>query len=73
MEDRLSPWQEIRSNWVNGNREDAADLFYQKSKLQIFKIVFEAVAAHYDSMDPCSHSGDILDLLEILKRLTKGL
>jgi hypothetical protein len=70
----LTLWQEIRSDWVNGNRSDAKEKLYQSSKHKMLKAILEAANSYHESLSGSgfTHSGDLQDLREILTSLTRG-
>lgn len=64
-------WQDIRENWVNGNLSDSANYFKKNNKAWGYSIVLAALRQHYDSLpNGVARSGDLQDLIEILKRVT---
>lgn len=67
-----SLWQDIRSNWVNGNLSLAKDRLYQLNKRAMLLIILEAINTYNESCSPHTHSGDLQDLKEIIHSLTKN-
>ena len=65
----MNHWEDIRSNWVNGNRTDAKNMLYQQSKIGMLKAIREAVENHFNYWNESNktHSGDLQDLREILR------
>lgn len=69
----MTTWQEVRTQWVNGNRSDAKNVFYQQNKTRIFRVILEALRSHYDSMPSGTvRSGDLQDLIEILNSIANA-
>lgn len=67
-------WEDIRSNWVNGNRKDTRETLKQMNKTHLFKIFLQAITAHR-TYEQNGGSGDLQDLFEILtslNTLTRG-
>jgi len=67
----MKHWEEIRAQWVNGNIDTAKEQLYQQSKLAIFRVVDEALAAFLLNWDKPTgtFSGDLTDLKEIVGQL----
>jgi hypothetical protein len=64
-------WEELRTNWVNGNRTDCLNFLRRAPKSRLWPILAEALnTAHYlDDNPQGTHSGDIADLREMLNWL----
>ena len=63
----MKTWEEIRTDWVNGNRTDAVEELYTARKTQTIKVIREALLAAYASIPQgTSMTGDLTDLLEVL-------
>lgn len=43
MNEKLTDWQLIRDNWVNGNRTDARNMLNACTKLRLQKLVYEVL------------------------------
>lgn len=58
-------WEELRANWVNGNRNDVYNALITSdlAVVDVLKIVREAISEAYKLN---FQSGDLTDLLEIL-------
>lgn len=69
----MKTWEEIRSDWVNGNRRDAKNALYQQATRRALKIVGQAIQTHLEMLEPgATMSGDLTDLLEIISFYGKG-
>lgn len=68
-------WEEIRASWVNGNLSDCRNYLKTCSKLTLFKILADCLntANSLDDSPKGTHSGDLIDLREIINQLAKGL
>ena len=63
----LDIWEQIRTDWVNGNRQEARDRLYQLSKARMLKVICVALTEYYTSIDGGTSNGALVDLLEILR------
>ena len=58
-------WQSVRANWVNGNRSDVLQTIANMPKRDFIAMTYAAI---FDSYQLDHESGDLIDLLEILKQ-----
>jgi len=58
-------WETMRSNWVNGNRSDVIQAIANMNKRSLIHVIQSALFMSY-SLD--HQSGDLVDLMEILKQ-----
>jgi hypothetical protein len=65
----MKTWNDIRTDWVNGNLTDAKEGLYQESKSRMLRIILEAIQNHreYHDNPTGTNSGDLQDLYEILR------
>jgi len=65
----VNRWEVMRSNWVNGNRSYCIESLNKMSKRAALELVYEALETFHGLGN---QSGDLIDLLEILKRYVRG-
>lgn len=65
----MNTWNDIRSNWVNGNRSAVKNALAIMNKAHFCDIVLEALCDGYNAIDLKSQTmdGTLVDLIEILK------
>lgn len=56
-------WEELRTQWVNGNRADVKQTIDRMTRASFIHLVMQALST---SMDLNHESGDMRDLREIL-------
>lgn len=66
----MKRWNDIRSNWVNGNRSDVREAINNLTKYELLKVVQQALVSFVNTSTPNCFSGDLIDLLEICKSVT---
>lgn len=62
-------WEEIRSNWVNGNRGDVRQMLRECSRNCLFRIISSALNYAYEFDNGDTHSGALIDLKEVFNSL----
>lgn len=60
-------WEELRSQWVNGNRSDVYQALHHMKKNTLAQTIFQAVEAYKESIRGDTFGGDLEDLHEILR------
>lgn len=66
----MKSWEDVRIQWVNGNRQDAKDKLYQQSKVGMLKTIYQALQRHEELLQPGAvRGGDLIDLQEIIRSI----
>jgi len=65
----VNRWENIRSNWVNGNQSYRIQSLDKMSKRAVIELAYEALETFHGLGN---QSGDLIDLLEILRRYVRG-
>jgi hypothetical protein len=70
----MKNWEQIRIQWVNGNRSDVKAEIARMSKAKLLSILLQACERHFEYLDLSAGcmSGDMTDLIEILRATSKG-
>ena len=66
MKPSTKQWEELRANWVNGNRSDCRNWFANVPKKTILAVILAAVEEGYQ--DEFSN-GSFVDLIEMIRHL----
>lgn len=68
----MTTWNDLRSNWVNGNRRDVVRKLTDLKKDQLVSVMLQATTDSYVSIpNGTTTSGDLKDCIEILTHYLK--
>lgn len=63
VDDYALRWEELRADWVNGNRQDVLKAIMDESKRDLLMIIRAALLVHHENR---GMDGTLVDLVEML-------